>query len=898
MTDTPKKLGQYTILRPLGAGGMADVYEALDEQLQRHVAIKVLPLEFARSAERVSRFDREVLATAKLNHPNIITVYDVGNDQGYAYYTMELLPGGSLKNKINEGLSQQEVLDITKQITSALAYAHSQNFVHRDLKPDNILFDAYDRAIVTDFGIAKLLGNDTTQLGLSLGTPYYMSPEQALAKSIDGRSDLYSLGVLIYRMLTGLPLFDAEDSQGICIKHIQEPPPPLPAAFSAFQPILEKLLAKAPADRYTDANELLTALNKVNITNPDATLHMSDADETVVSVATPYETSETLVHQHESKAQRPNLQSPKSPNKKLPVMALSIICLLIFLAGGIYFSMLKFMDSSSPDSEFSQNDQLDDSEKFGILFLESDPLGAEVSFDGEVLGITPLTLENIPAGAQTLTLSKRYFEPKEFSVKLIENKLVKHSEKLVRGSGALSILSTPNFATVTIDGKQHSGTTPLSIDKITAGKYQVSVQKDDALFNSEVEVLAGENKVVRASLSKGELIAFNDEWLTSAALLEAAKRNLESGHYALPVEGSALEKYRILLNAKLGHEKEASEGVNVVMAKLESYVNELIKRKNFNEASSTLTFIEKNIPEFKPLQTLKLKVTEEANEAEAEIRQKAYLNEYKSIEKLIKNQEFGKAESALNQLVSRYPKEERNKTLTLSLKQAKTLYFETVTQFSGEFASHPGASLQRADGNTVTVPPFKIGLKEVTFDQWDACVAEGACSQDPSDEGWGRGARPVINVSLAEINTQFLPWLIRKTGVQYRLPTELEWQIAAAAENGKYFWGEAPLANSANGSQVFGWPSDGYDNSTAPTGSYKKNSLGLFDMHGNVAEWTASCWSEEVRFALTTEPSCSRAVVKGGSWRSGSKYLEAGERVQASINQRSNDRGFRLVRVQ
>jgi formylglycine-generating enzyme required for sulfatase activity len=150
---------------------------------------------------------------------------------------------------------------------------------------------------------------------------------------------------------------------------------------------------------------------------------------------------------------------------------------------------------------------------------------------------------------------------------------------------------------------------------------------------------------------------------------------------------------------------------------------------------------------------------------------------------------------------------------------------------------------------------------------------------------------------LEDIQAQFIPWLARKTGFQYRLPTELEWEAATATDY-KFYWGAAPVSGVANGSQIFGWPGDNFDDLTAPTGSFPENPLGLLDIHGNVAEWTASCWADERSAASNdTNFDCNRFVVKGGSWRSGAKFLEVKQRQQVQKFQRANDRGFRLVRV-
>ena len=255
------RLGHYRILALLGRGGMADVYRAEDERLGREVALKAVPPEFARDLERVERFRREVRAAARLTHPNIVTVYEFGQGEELHFYTMELMTGGDLKARIRthpEGMTAQEVRTVALAMAKALDYAHQRGFVHRDVKPENVLFGEDGTPQLTDFGIARSLAEGTrmTATGMSIGSPHYMSPEQARGLLVDGRSDLYSLGVVLYEMLTGRLPFNAADSFGVAYSHINDPVPELPRKLAAWQPVLERLTAKAPHERYGSAGEL------------------------------------------------------------------------------------------------------------------------------------------------------------------------------------------------------------------------------------------------------------------------------------------------------------------------------------------------------------------------------------------------------------------------------------------------------------------------------------------------------------------------------------------------------------------------------------------------------------------------------------------------------------------
>src|SRR6267143_1176992 len=257
---------EYEILDELGRGGMAIVFKAREKQLERDVAIKVLPFSLAFDKEFVERFQREARTSAKLEHPSIIPIYRVGKSGRVIYFVMKFLRGKPLSSVLaaRGTLPPAEIRQILVQVARALAYAHKSGIVHRDIKPDNIMFDEHGLAVVTDFGIAKAAsGGKLTGTGMSIGTPHYMSPEQARAQGLDGRSDIYSLGVVAYQSLTGRVPFDGEDSFSIGYKHIMEeiPTPPLETydQRTVFE-ITRKMMAKSPDERFQSADDLVQAL--------------------------------------------------------------------------------------------------------------------------------------------------------------------------------------------------------------------------------------------------------------------------------------------------------------------------------------------------------------------------------------------------------------------------------------------------------------------------------------------------------------------------------------------------------------------------------------------------------------------------------------------------------------
>jgi serine/threonine protein kinase len=267
---------EYEILEELGRGGMAMVYRARDRSLEREVAIKVLPFSLAFDSEFVERFQREARTAAQLEHPNIIPIYRVGRSGRVIYFVMKYLRGGSLATVVKERkkLTPPEIRRLLIEAGSALGYAAQRGIVHRDIKPDNIMFDEFGQSVLTDFGIAKAAsGQKLTGTGMSIGTPHYMSPEQARAQAIDGRSDIYSLGVVAYQCLAGTVPYDGEDSFSIGYKHITEPIPS-PTLVTADErrifEVIKRMLMKDPADRFQSCEELVASIQGQPIAAPGA----------------------------------------------------------------------------------------------------------------------------------------------------------------------------------------------------------------------------------------------------------------------------------------------------------------------------------------------------------------------------------------------------------------------------------------------------------------------------------------------------------------------------------------------------------------------------------------------------------------------------------------------------
>ena len=292
-------LGNYRILAPLGQGGMARVYKAHQENLDREVAIKVLPPWFAADRNFVERFNLEARLVARLSHPNIVTVHDASEYHGNLYIVMQLVDGGTLKQRLDQLQAMNKHMEIAEasrlftQLASALSYAHENGIIHRDVKPVNVLLDRAGRPILSDFGIAKVLAGSKalTRQGAGVGTPEYMSPEQCQGVQIDGRADIYALGVMLFEALTGRLPFLGDNYPALAHSHIYEMPPHPNAINPMIDPAVAQViltaLRKHPSERYQRASDMAEALERaVHSMHPSTPIPAVNRGPDVSQVAT------------------------------------------------------------------------------------------------------------------------------------------------------------------------------------------------------------------------------------------------------------------------------------------------------------------------------------------------------------------------------------------------------------------------------------------------------------------------------------------------------------------------------------------------------------------------------------------------------------------------------------
>ncbi len=334
---TGREFGPYRIVAPLGEGGMASVYKAFQANMDRYVALKVLPQHFANDPQFVARFEQEAKVLAKLGHPHILPVHDYGEKDGYTYLVMPFIDSGTLVNVMGkEPLPLKKIERFISQVGDALDYAHSQGIIHRDVKPSNVLLDERENCMLVDFGIAKMVEGSAnlTQTGGVLGTPAYMAPEQGRGEATDHRIDIYALGVILYEMATGRVPFKAETPIAVLVKHINDPLP-MPTQVNPNLPesveqVILKAMAKRPDDRYATAGEMVEALSAAVAGQP-----VASASET---------TDQTMLHSKPKPTVTDNGEPAETPKQKVPVfiwllgfVGLGVAILLVIACAALLF---------------------------------------------------------------------------------------------------------------------------------------------------------------------------------------------------------------------------------------------------------------------------------------------------------------------------------------------------------------------------------------------------------------------------------------------------------------------------------------------------------------------------------------------------------------------------------
>lgn len=576
---------RYEIIKEIGVGGMAKVYKAKDRLLDRYVAIKILKDQYAEDDEFSMKFNNEAQSAAKLSHINIVNVYDIGKDmlngKLIQYIVMEYVEGETLKDLIDREkvLENHDIIDYSTQIAQALKSAHDSGIVHRDIKPQNILIDKYGLCKVTDFGIARVSSNATiTYTSSILGTVHYISPEQAKGKIVDLKSDLYSLGAVMYEMATGRVPFDADNSVGIAVMHIQDDPiPPReinPNLSKHLNYIIMKLLKKDPTERFQNASELIEALDDESLVKGEDTFEDTARIPIVVPKKESYQ--EPIEEDREAVYVSTGEEKNKKKKKKTSIKIWPLALLAFILVAVVYF----FSSRNSTDEievptvvNLTEEQAVEQLEKRGFRANIARNAESDEYEKGKVMSQDPDASTRAKKGTiVNLVISSG----REISVPELKNMNLSQAEETLKDLG-LKIGTTSTDYSNTVDKDLVIRQEPASGAKVQSGteiNLVISVGKEDTTEIIKVGNYVGmSEKDAIATARNNHLRVRNVDYQYSSSI--------DKGHVisqSIGAETEVTENSAIDFVISLGEEEKKSSPNREVEIRL----NVATDKENFN----------------------------------------------------------------------------------------------------------------------------------------------------------------------------------------------------------------------------------------------------------------------------------------------------------------------------
>ena len=809
---------EYRLDAVLGAGGFGITYRAYDANLDKFVAIKeYLPVEFAtRTAAStvvphsntdaqdyhwgLTRFLDEARTLARFDHPHLNKVHRFFESNGTAYMVLEYIQGETLADRLSREphLEEDALQRLLDEVLSGLAVVHEAGYVHRDIKPGNLMLREEDgSAVVLDFGAARQAVGQRSKPITSILTPGYAPIEQYDSKADDVGpwSDIYALGMVAYRCISGMGDSELPDAVARMLAQTKGGTTLLPAV-------------EAGKGKYSP--KLLEAIDWAMEVDEEARPQSVAAWRQALAGGSRRKSSPKSVRK--AAAQSARGTTPERTGMRWSSVALTVVIVALLGAGGWWGW-----------------------QAYPAFFEKGD-----VDVPGEA-----------PQEAQT-------------------------GEKVAS-----------------------TGQTPPPVNEA----IEQPVIKEPALSSEKAEV---------------------------ARLLASAEANLEAQRLTSPAWNNAWGNYQRVLELVPAH-PDAIQGMERVIESYMDLFGTAVEQEEFDKASGYLTRIRDLHPDSLALEEgeKRLEAARQAHAArmaDIERQRIAQASEahWAAFDTALAEENLSDAAGILVQVRDLNPEapELAEGEMRLAELERKRQEAEVkARQFAGEMVSIPGGTFHMGDSRgvgedderpvlSVTVPTFRIGKYEVTFTQWDACVADGGCERyRPKDEGWGRGNRPAINISWDNAKS-FIDWLNAKTGGNFRLPTEAEWEYAArAGSTTMYHFGDdesqlCRYANHADSSTDYDWRnkdcSDGIGKRTADVGRYQPNKFGLYDMHGNAWEWVEDCWKDNHISAPTdgkawVSGDCSQRVIRGGSWASAPWALRSSNRYGDAHSYRLDDQGFRVA---
>jgi len=910
-------IGKYKILKKLGSGSFGFVCLAEDPKLHVQVAIKVFKVKDTSLLSQVTsvsidpesvlkqRFIEEARILRKLaTNPYIVQMYEFDElEDGTPYYVMPFIQH-TLVDKIGKDAFSQGALSelpqeqypkriattqaiyYLKQITQALYFVHQNGLVHRDIKPANILINHQNQVQLSDFGIAKLPLSEHSQTGFGMGSKNYMSPEQQeSAKHVKPASDIYSLGVVAYRMLTGqLPVGRFQD--------------PIEFAPEIGQPLNDLILlaiSQSVAQRPHDGTEFLAALNHAlecqenslpfthDDNDEDTAVWVSQSSSQIKLELTPLKNKivALLIKQGEIKATDLPLLQALGDIYHVDKSGVKTFIEYIIQQQSANSSELEsfILWINTVNKQFGVGSQISSNADMNILMEVGLSTTNKTAEQLKIL-LETKQQECLDASNQKQT---NFFPDNLLKVRWIKSLLSKNIQvegKLAKKVLPLSLLIIAFTVLMVVYGQYNNHKNEINSDKQawaqakrnnTTQDYRAYLQKiPKGNFLDEAK------RALTHLLQKEEILAASKVSLRHQQITNAQRQLIKHG-YQLEINGK--------LDVRTKGAIEAFEKINNLV--ITGNVDELLLKKLIDTYQKKESLLWQQMQQEHSIvgyQKYQRTFPEglHVNQAINAIKQ---LNiETKNIKK--QKREF--QEKKRQQIIERVINNLLNNLLTLPSEKFSMGCNQGVECKERETPFH-----------TVFVKSFKVMATEVTFALWDACVIGGGCSIQPKDEGWSRGNRPVIGISYFDIVEQFIPWLNKTTGEVFSLPSEAQWEYAAkAGSKDNYAWGNDIDCLQARFSQFSGMC--GNDRKTSLVKSFTPNDFGLYDMYGNVWEWTQDCWHSNYHMAPNDGSAwgndhCDAGVIRGGSWLNQASFLRSSFRSRYSRSTRSNANGFRLV---
>jgi len=897
-----QQIGKYKVIEELGSGSFGFVYLAEDPKLHVKVAIKVYKIKdvtltdqvtsAAENAEQVlkQRFIDEARVLRKLSTtPHIVEVYEFDElEDGTPYYVMPFIPS-TLVSKIGKDyfslsalkeipttqhprqLPTVQAIDYLKQLSHALCAVHESGLVHRDVKPANILIAPNNQLQLSDFGIAKLPLTEHSQTHVAMGSKNYMSPEQQeSAKHVQASSDIYSLAVIAYRMFTGqLPVGRFQDPISFC--------PDMPRSLNN---LIILALSQSASERPHDGRVFLTALNKaLDADHPDKLATHSvinEEDETKVWIAENAPKIKSELKPLESKIiELLAMQGEIKPQDLFLLQSLADMGQLDNLAMQTFINQIIVQQSTKHNTE---SDNL-----VGII-LWVKTVNKQLKAHDHFLSETQIA-DLINAG---LNSTNKSADQLKVLIDKKQQKTIAKQLKVLTAPYLLLLTKRPILSLcigliivlIFIYGQYQSMHQQAITDDIAWSKAQ---QKHSIkAYTSYIENGLNEEHITAARQALADLIIQNEQVnknqdiIYQQQIFSAQKQLIKLG-YQIKVTGNLDKRTKRAIT-----DFEEKENLLITGNVDDLLLQKLIQVQQRQDNNHWLDAENKNT-----IQALQKYQT--AFPQGQHIMQATELIRQLSLEQ--KNSEEQKQQVIIaqrNKMIEQATTQLLNNVITLP---SGTLFMGCQLEQQCKDKEKP----QRK----VSINTFSIMATEVTFSQWDACIASGACTVKPDDGRWGRGNLPVINVNYHDIVTEFIPWLNETTKENFALPSEAQWEYAAkAASTTRYAWGTDIDCSQARYSQFSG--QCGNERKTSKVKSYQPNAFGLYDMNGNVWEWTQDCWNDNYLGAPLDGKSwqagdCDAGVIRGGSWLTEKNLLRSTFRRGYNRLAKANDIGFRLI---